>query len=226
MSTDIISIVNSIPDRQAASLTVTDTNGSRLQIPCTYKEAEAPAFFLLFTPGALPQNITKEWRCALVCKDAGEEPVTFSAQIVELPNNRVIEMVAKKSIRPEDLREYFRVNLKMPVTVFYANEQEVNDESPMELTGETVDISQTGVLTILSDECTPTNPLTLEIDLPNPAASIICTACVVRSKRIRRNHYLTSFHFDDISARSRDLIAKNCFAEQRRQLRENIQTIK
>ena len=224
MSTDIISIVNTIPDRQPASLALTDANGNRMQLPCIYKKSEAPAFFLLFTPGALPENISKDWRCALVCRDEGDEPITFSAKIVELPNNRVIELVARKSLRPEDLREYFRVNLKMPVTVFYTVEQDNLDEAPLELTGETVDISQTGVLTILRDECTRTKPMTIELDLPNPAETIICTGCLVRSKRIRKNHWLTSFHFADISAKSRDLIAKNCFAEQRRQLRENIQT--
>ena len=225
MSTDIISLVNSIPDRQPASLTLTDPNGTRMQIPCIYKESAAPSFFLQFTPGALPENFSKDWRCALACQDTSDESITFSAKIVEHPNNLVIEMVAKKSIRPEDLREYFRVNLRMPVAIFYSPDPDL-DEAPLELRGETVDISQTGVLTILEDECTHTKPLGIEVDLPNPAETVICTAWVVRSKRIRQNRWLTSFHFDDISAKSRDIIAKNCFAEQRRQLRENIQTIK
>jgi len=64
----------------------------------------------------------------------------------------------------------------------------------------------------------------MEINLPNPAETIICSASMVRIKRIRKNRWLTAFHFENLSARSRDIIAKNCFAEQRRQLRENIRT--
>ena len=224
MSTDIIAIINSIPDRQPASLTVTDSNGTRMQIPCIFKESDAPAFFLLFSPGSIPEKLGRDWRYALVSKDTNDESVMVSAKIVEHPNNRVLEMIAKKSIRPEDLREYFRVNLKAPAAVFYTPVKNDLDEQPLELDGETVDISQTGVLTVLAEECKITGPVTIEINLPNPAETIICTGCLVRSKRIRKNRWLTSFHFDHISEYSRDIIAKNCFAEQRRQLRENIQT--
>ncbi|TKB25837.1 PilZ domain-containing protein [Desulfopila sp. IMCC35006] len=224
MSTDIISIVESIPDRQPASLTVTDPTGNTIKLPCNFKESEAPGFFLLFSAGTIPENIGKDWRCALVSKDSNEETVTFSAKIVELLNNRVIELVAKKSIRPEDLREYFRVNIKAPVAIFYDPGTKGSDEQPLELKGETVDISQTGVLTMLSDDCRISLPVIIELNLPNPAETVICTGCVVRSKRVRKGRWLTSFHFDQISDKARDIIAKNCFAEQRRQLRENIHT--
>ncbi len=224
MSTDIIAIVASIPDRQPASLTVIDPAGKAIQLSCNFKESEAPGFFLLFSPGTIPENIGKDWRCVLISKDTHGETVTFSAKIVELLNSRVIELMAKKSIRPEDLREYFRVNLKAPVEISYDPGQIDKDEQPLDLGGETVDISQTGMLTILTDECRTTLPVIIELKLPNPAETVICTGCVVRSKRIRKGRWLTSFHFDKISDKARDIIAKNCFAEQRRQLRENIHT--
>lgn len=224
MSTDILSIVESIPDRQPASLTITDPNSKKMLLPCIFKQSEAPGFFLLFSPGTIPENIDKDWRCTLVSKDTNNETVTFSAKITELPNNRVIELVAKKSIRVEDLREYFRVNLKAPVAISYDPATNDKNSQALALEGETVDISQTGVLTILSDECSVTLPVIIELKLPNPAETIICTGRVIRSKRIRKGRWLTSFHFDNISDKRRDIIAKNCFAEQRRQLRENIQT--
>jgi hypothetical protein len=64
----------------------------------------------------------------------------------------------------------------------------------------------------------------IEISLPNPAGLIICSGQVIRSERIRKNHWLTAFHFNNIPSDARELITKNCFAEQRRQLRDNIQT--
>jgi c-di-GMP-binding flagellar brake protein YcgR len=224
MYTYIITIVNAIPDGQTATVTLTDSSGQRRQFNCVFKESEAPSFYLLFSPGTIPEDIQKNWRCILVSNDSEGEPITFSAKIVEISNNRVIELEARKSIRPEDLREYFRVNLKMPIEIFHEPEKSDAEEESLELTGETVDISQTGVLSILSDECKITKPLSIELDLPNPAETIICSGRLIRSKRIRKNRWLTSFHFDNLSSSSRELIAKNCFSAQRQQLRENIQT--
>ncbi len=224
MSIDIISIVNAIPDRQPASVNLTDPSGSNMQVTCVFKESEAPGFFLLFPPGAMPEHIEKDWRCILSSRNTAGESVTFKAKIIQVQNNRVIELVALKIIRPEDLREYFRVNLKTKVSVFYDPENEDSKEQGFELDGETVDISQTGVLTILPNECRIKKPVMIELNLPNPVEVIICSGYVIRSKRITKSRWLTAFHFDNISSNSREIIAKNCFAEQRRQLRENIQT--
>ena len=112
----------------------------------------------------------------------------------------------------------------MPIEIFHQPEESDVAEEPLELTGETVDISQTGVLSILSDECKISKQLSIELDLPNPAETIICAGYLIASKRIRKNRWLTSFHFDNLSSKSREIIAKNCFSAQRQQLRENIQT--
>jgi len=224
MTADIIAIVNSIPDRQPATVTLTDLDGKRRQIACVFKESDAPSFFLLFAPDTLPSDISKEWRCIFVSKDQDGKAITFSAKIIDITSTRVIELTANKSIRPEDLREYFRVNIKASIEVYYDPEPSDENEQPFELGGETVDISQTGVLTILPEECKQSKRLTLELNLPNPAEIVICSGRVVRAKRIRKNRWLTSFQFDNISPKAKDIIAKNCFSEQRRQLRENIRT--
>ncbi len=223
MSSDMNTLVDSIPDRQPATVTLTDAGSKRIQVSGVFKESTAPSFFLLFPAGTLPDKIDPDKPCAVASQDGQGKSVTFAAKIVDMPNSRVIELIANKSIRPEDLREYFRVNIKAPVEVFYDPPND-GDEEPMELGGETVDISQTGVLTILTDECRINKPVIIELNLPNPAELVICSGRVVRSKRLRHNRWLTSFHFDNISSSARDIIAKNCFAEQRRQLRENIQT--
>ena len=195
-----------------------------MQVDCQFKVSTPPSFFLLFPPGVIPGNIQKDWRCVLVTKDTNGEPTTFSAKIIELLNNRVIELAAQRCIRPEDLREYFRVNIRAQMEVFYDPQKSDVDEQPVELAGETVDISQSGILSILPEECKITKPVSIELNLPNPAETIICSGHVIRTKRIRKNRWLTSFHFNNLSSRARDIIAKNCFSEQRRQLRENVQT--
>jgi len=224
MPTDITALVKSIPDNQPSTVTLTHLAGKKEQLSCIFKQASPPSFFLLFPPDSLPEAVDTKRLCAFVSRDMHGDNVSFAAEIIEIPNNRVVELVARKAIRPEDLREYFRVNLRTMVEVFCDPGKDESRELPFELQGETVDISQTGVLTILPDECRVQKPVMIELDLPNPAETVICSGQVIRSKRIRNNRWLTAFHFVNISARTRDIIAKNCFAEQRRQLRENIQT--
>jgi PilZ domain len=224
MSTEIISIVKSIPDRQPVTITITDTTGRRTELQGIYKESDPPAFFLLFPPDTIPDNIDKGRQCLCIGQDIDDGAVSFAAAVVEVPNNRVMELIAKKSIRPEDFREYFRITIKAPIEVLYDPQDGSGEEHILELDGETVDLSQTGVLSVLSDECRVKKPVMITLNLPNPAETIVCSGRVIRSKRIRKNRWLTAFHFDNLSSRSREIIAKNCFAEQRRQLRENIQT--
>lgn len=224
MAIDISSRVDSIPDRQPASVTLIDQNGGRIHLDCIFNQSTSPSFILLFPSGALPPAIENTWRCILVSKDITGAPVTFAAKIKGLPNGRVIEAIAQDSIRPEDLRDYFRVNLKAPIDIFYDPIESDRAVQPFEISGETVDISQSGVLSILEAECKISQIVSIELDLPNPAETIICSGKMVRCKRIRKNRWLTAFHFESISPKAREIVAKNCFSEQRRQLRENIQT--
>jgi c-di-GMP-binding flagellar brake protein YcgR len=224
MSTDIISIVAALPDRQPATITLIDSSGQRRQIHCVIKKSDAPSFYLLFTPDTIPEDIEKDWRCVVASHDTTGEAITLSAGIIEISSKRVIEMVAQKAIRPEELREYFRVNIQAPIEIFYQPEESDVDAEPFEIAGETVDISQTGILSILPDECKITKPLSIELNLPNPAETIICSGRLVRCKRIRKDRWLTAFHFDNLSSKSREVIAQNCFSAQRQQLRDNIRT--
>lgn len=224
MLIDINSIIKAIPDRQQAIVIFTDLSGKRRHLDCVFNESVPPGCFLLFPPDNLPQEIDMDRPCTVRSQDVQGNPVGFSAEIVGIRNRRIMELKARKSMQLDDLRDYFRVNLQVQVAVFYDPDKDETDKQPLELEGRTIDISQSGVLTILPEECRIRKVLMLEINLPNPAETIVCSASIVRSKRIRKSRWLTAFHFENLSARSRDIIAKNCFAEQRRQLRENVRT--
>lgn len=220
---EILSLVKSIPDGQAATVTLTDPTGKRQLYECVFKESIAPAFFLVFPHHALPEEVDLTKQCPLVSRDRAENTVSFLAEIETRNKNHLFELIAKKPVRPEDLREYFRVDFRTHIAVRYYSPQN-EEELEWELNGETVDLSQSGVLAFLPDECKDTHPVEIELSLINPAETILCIGHIVRSKRIRKNRWLTSFHFDEITSRSRDAIAMNCFSEQRRQLREKVQT--
>lgn len=222
---EILSLVRSIPDGQAATVTLTDPAGKRQVYECTFKESMAPAFFLVFAADAIPPEIDHSKQCPLVSRDRSGNTVSFLAEIETRSKTNLLELTARKVVRPEDLREYFRIEIRSPICVrFFLTEEDGNERLEWELDGETVDISQSGVLAFLADECRNTERLEIELSLPNPAEAIFCTGHLVRTKRIRKDRWLTSFHFDHISQRSRDIIAMNCLAEQRRQLRDKVQT--
>ncbi|BCL61033.1 hypothetical protein DGMP_17260 [Desulfomarina profundi] len=223
--TDIKRLVQSIADTEPATLTLTNSAGKRTSYKCIFKESEAPHFFIVLTEvESLPSDIDFTRSCAFVSKNKEGDTVSFSTSVIERKNDKIIELTAKKSINPEDLREYFRVNLKTSITVSFQPENPDSKLPEWEITGEVVDISQSGVLAILSEECTVNNSLFIEIDLTEPAKTVYCIGHIVRKQRMRKNRWLTAFHFDEISQKTVDDIARNCFAEQRRQLRENIQT--
>jgi len=221
----ITHLVKSIADNESATITLTNLEGERICCECLYKESEAPRFFVVFPPLEIAVDIDSSKSCPFVGKDRNGQTLSFSADIVEKTNDRTLELIAKKAIDPADLREYFRVNLTTRITVSFEPESDATGLSPWELSGKVVDISQSGVLTILPEECKNRQSIFIEIDLTEPCKTIYCVGHVVRIRRIKKGRWLTAFHFDDISQRTIDDIAVNCFAEQRRQLRENIRTV-
>lgn len=222
---DINLLVKTLPDGQPATITLTDALGATVHLPCIYKESEAPSFFLLFLPGVLPEKLDRSQLCPLACQDRNGKDVSLVAEIVALNDRRRVELVAKKSVRPEDIRDYFRVDIRTGIVIRFFPENDNGEQHPWEMEGETIDISQSGILTILPEECRNTKALELEINLTDPVKKIYCTGHVVRSKRLRKNRWQTSFRFDEISSTAKDAIAKNCFTEQRRQLREKVKTL-
>jgi hypothetical protein len=225
MSTqDLLQLVKSIPDGQAATITLTDLEGNRTHLKGIFKESHAPSFFFLCPPGHLPDSLDISRSCPFSCRDKNAADIALVVDIIERTNNRVLELEAKKTLRSEELRQFFRVTLRAKIIVRFFPATPDDNQQEWSVTGETVDISQSGVLTILPEECRNLSDLDLEIQLINPSTKVFCTGHVIHTKRLKKDRWLISFHFDNISQNDRDAIAKNCFAEQRRQLRDKGQT--
>ena len=221
---DLTRLIKSILDNVPATIALTNQKGKRIRYNCTFKESEPPCFFLIFPPDQIPADVDVKKSAPFVGTDKNGDSVSFSASIIDQKNSKIYELVAKKSMNPEDLRENFRINLQTSITVSFDPEPGDATQESWELEGKVVDLSQSGVLTILPEECKNTKSIFLEIDLTEPRKTIGCIGHVIRVKRIKKNRWLTSFHFESISQEAVDNIATNCFAEQRRQLRENIST--
>jgi len=220
---NIISRVKSISDGKDATITLTDTNGERKTFDCIFKESIAPSFFLLFSSDNLPRNIASDTQFPFTSIDDEGHTVSFSAEFSSAQNSRIIEFTAKKAVNLEDFRDFFRVNITVPINVTHSPIESSSQNDSWSLDGKTVDISQSGVLAFLPEECQDTSSLEIEISLPSPQRIVFCVGHAIRIKRVRKHKWLTALHFDQLSSDDRDIIAMNCLAEQRRQLRENIQ---
>ena len=221
---DLLRLVNSIPDGQPATITITDLSGERCHLQGVYKESKAPTFFFLAPPNQLPVTLDTSKPCSLSSRDKSDADISFIADILDTISGRTLELVARKPVRAEDLRQFFRVSLRTRIIIRFFPENPDSKQQEWQMEGETMDISQSGILAALPAECATANGLDFEIALVNPSKNVFCTGHVIRSKRLKKDRWLVSFHFDEISAADRDAIAKNCFAEQRRQLRDKGET--
>ncbi len=190
------------------------------RISCVYQQTDPPEFLLLFTPGSLPADKIDFNRKAAVLLDIKGQNISLAADIKEKVNNQTLRLVAREVIHHEQLRDYFRVDVSVPLLArpALAKDQEWN------LNGETVDVSGSGLLAIFTRPVDQGEPVRVELVLPtgNPEP-IKAVAHVVRSRKIGDNQYQIALHFDTIDSEDRDRIMACCFEIQRKHLRLKVQ---
>ncbi len=227
MSNSIINIVRSIKDSELAKLRITGSDGEMIHLDCIYKESEAPFFFLVFAPQAMPRDLEVSQKCSVAITRSGssEEPVTLSAAIESFKGDRSLEMRALDTIDPVSLREYFRVMVSTPIVASFEPSSEDSRQRPWQFNGMTVDLSGTGVLAVFPNEFENKNNIFLDITLPDSDKRVDCIAHVVRIKKLRKSRYQIALHFDTITRKNRDCIITACLQEQRRQLRLRMESM-
>lgn len=223
----IIRLIKSITDSLPARISLSTISGETVHLDCIYKEGIAPRFFLIFPPKKLPEKINTAQYCSISIRNHDEDtaPLSLSAKVEEIVGDRTLELVAKSSIDPMTLREFFRVNIQIPITIGF--QPESNDDSARRwtMTGETLDVSGSGILALFDEECLNSQRLTISFDLPSPQVSISCIGHAVYTRRVRKGRWHIALHFDEIEAKHRDMIISNCLYEQRKQLRESLQPL-
>ncbi len=224
MASSITDIVKTIVDSESAAIEIPTTDGKVIRLKCIYKESIAPNFFLIFPPKTLPENIDTSKHCPIAVHSS-KTPYTLTAKILTVTGDRTLELMAKNTIDPTSLREFFRVDIRIPITATYEPGATEDQNHRWTLKGETLDMSGSGVLAIFPDQPKNKHRISLNITLRHSNISIECTAHVVRSRRLRKGHYRVALHFDEVSPRHRDHIISCCLQEQRLQLRERIQTV-
>lgn len=218
-------IISALPGSQSTRISITTTAGDTVHLDCTYKGGSASGIFLTFPQGDLPKNIDMTASClvSISTRDEDTAPVVINARIEKIIGDTMLELTAKNLMDPTKLRQYFRVAISTPVTIIFEKKSEDTSSNQCTLTGETLDLSGSGLLGLFNQECQERQQIHIALDLPSPQASISCVGHVVHARRVRRGRYQIAVHFDHITNKQRDIILSNCLGEQRRQLNKGLQ---
>lgn len=223
MSENITKTIRRIPDSESAEIDISTKSNQTIRLNCIYKESDAPEFFLVFPPRKLPEDIDTKKLCPISIK-IGEKSLTLSAKVISINGDRTLELLAKDTVKPESLREYFRVDTRVSIVANYYQESIDGESISWTLQGQTLDISGSGILTIFPEEPQNKNKIELQLSMNNGKDVVSCTGHVVRTKRLRRGKYQVAFHFDTMKPKERDAVISFCLREQRNRLRDKVNT--
>ncbi len=195
------------------------------RVSCVYQRENPPEFTLLFNPGVLPTDEIDINRKTAVLLDISGRSISLAADIKQIVNDQTLQLVAQEVISHEQLRDYFRVDISAPLVARPAlPENDPNTKEEWNLSGETVDVSGSGLLALFSTPIDQDKPVRVDLVLPTGDAQTVQTiAHVVRSSKITDHQYQVALHFDQIKSEDRDRIMACCFEIQRKHLRLKVQ---
>ncbi len=220
-TTSIVTTIKTLEDSQCAKVRLLCTNGEYTYLDCVYKQAEAPAFFLVF-PTTIPDNLELNELCAVSIEKKSSSMV-IGAKVEARRGDTTLELVANEVIDPASLREYFRVFYQTPIIATHTPSGRDSVNGSLKLEGTTVDLSASGVLAIFPQEFKHRDQIFLEFNLISTSRTIQCLSHVVRVHHIRKSRCQTALHFDHIPAEDKEAIIAECMREQRKQLRQRMQ---
>jgi hypothetical protein len=215
-------LLDRIPDSKPVRIFIPLQNSlERYRMQGVYQKTNPPRFNLLFKAGSLPVESIDLQKPCIVSVDLGGPSISLEAMISEVVNQQQLDMIVRKSISHEQMREFFRVDANASViSRSFHPEFFGGAGKPWSMPGKTIDISGSGILASFSEPPPMDSQTHLEITLPTPNPETISViAHPVRKQKISDNHYAVAYHFDDITPEDRDKIIGCCLLIQRRLLR-------
>lgn len=220
-----LDILNRINDQANATVDLPGRDGEHYRCKALLIKKELPEIELVFPPNSWEvDNLLFEDDCHIAF-EVDHQPVNLIAKLHNAVGERRLRCTAREPVAPEALREYFRVSVNIPIEASYiANAKEVKNKT-WKMIGTTIDLSGCGALAVFAEKPASTHNIQLVMTLPEEDAALVCLAEVVRTYRIRKNRYQVAFHFTVISTKTRDQLISLCLREQRKQLRDNVETM-
>ena len=220
----IVTLLDKIKDHATTIIDIPAKEGEDYRCKAILRKKDDTAIELVFPPNSWEQeNLSLGANCNLAVEHQGES-LNLIARLDKVSDARRLLFTAREPVSPESLRDYFRVLLNTEIEASYiAGPREVNAKT-WKMLGTTIDLSGSGVLAVFAEKPSTRHNIQLVITMPGDEPSVVCLAEIVRTYRLRKNRYQVAFHFEVISQKARDQVISICFQEQRRQLRENVQT--
>ncbi|PID72064.1 MAG: hypothetical protein CSA31_00180 [Desulfobulbus propionicus] len=216
-------LVEKLRDGSEAVLDLTDKNGNTHRLNALYAQGDTPRFELFFPPNAWKSSdLALGVNCQVMVRHKGVG-VNLVAELDQILNKRRLQFIAREPIKPEALREYFRVLINTTVEIGYIPGPKEVKTKKWQMVGTTVDLSASGVLGLFAEKPPSNNRLQIRIIDPSTLTPIACIGHVVRTYRMRKKRYQVALHFDNVEQSLRDKLIACCLAEQRKQLRENVE---
>ncbi len=147
--------------------------------------------------------------------------ISLEAMIYKVANRQTLQMIVRKSISHEQMREFFRVDaVTSVISKSFHTELFGSGNKPWSTKGQTIDISGSGILAIFDEKPQADHQVKLEITIPSVEPHIIkILAHQVRAQQLHDGRHEIAYHFDDITTKDRDKIIGCCFVIQRKMLR-------
>jgi hypothetical protein len=193
---------------------------------CIFQQTTPPRFHLLFEPGTLPAEDLDSKSPCIISLDMAGHSVSIEAMITQIINSQVIELIARKTITHEQMREYFRVDYTVPILTSSRHPEEDLDavEKYWQLSGTVIDLSGSGLLAIFHEEPPADKLVRIQLALRDDRSNTLSfLARPVRISEVEKNRYVVAYHFEEINDEDRDKIIGQCLITQRRLLRLNVQ---
>ncbi len=222
-------ILKDIPDGKPVRIFLPLTSGNeRYRVHCLYQKTTPPKFNLLFKPGILPEEFLDTSRMSIISVDMGGPNISLEANIIDVVNSQQLEMAAIKLINHEQMREFFRVDTTTKVISESFHPTVIGKpKEKWSFSGETIDISGSGLLATFSEPPPMDKRVTLTLTLPSEEKEqLTVLARPIRFEEVGSNQYDVAYHFEDISTEDRDKIIGCCLNIQRRLLRMKVQVKK
>ncbi len=216
-------IIEQLQDGSETLVDLPNKKNEEHRLNAIFSKAESPYFELFFPPKAWNSDeLLLGMNCQLTVKHKGAS-VNIIAELDTIINDRRLGFIAREPIKPEVLREYFRVSINTPIEIGYIPGPKEVKLKKWSMIGTTVDLSGCGVLGLFAEKPEANNRIHITMTDQASQTSISCFGHVVRTYRMRKNRYQVALHFENISNDVRDRLISCCLQEQRRQLRENIE---
>ncbi len=223
MANNIEEIISSIKDGAETVIDMPYGPDNEIRLNSTFFHIEKSYFEILCPPKSWDiKQLQIGLNCQLAIKHKGNT-INIVAELDQVVTDRKLGFIAREPLKPEEMREFFRVSINTPLELGYTPGPKEVKVTAWNMIGTTIDLSGCGVLGLFAEKPPSTNRLVIQIANPSNQDKIICVGHVVRSYRMRKKRYQVAIHFDNIDQKTRDKVIACCLTEQRKQLRENIE---